>query len=73
MGTILSHHISDNRKISIICNHLQQKQYHIMQLLTTAAVHSLSLCDPMDCSTLDSSVFHYLPEFAQIQITQCLL
>ena len=25
-----------------------------------------TLCDPMDCSTPDSSVLHYLPEFAQI-------
>ena len=24
----------------------------------------LILCDPMDCSTIDSSVLHYLPEFA---------
>ena len=24
------------------------------------------LCDPMDCSRPDSSVLHYLPEFAQI-------
>ena len=27
-----------------------------------------TLCDPMDYSTTDSSVFHYLPEFAQIQV-----
>jgi len=28
----------------------------------------LTLCDPMDCSTPDSSVFHYLPETAQIHV-----
>ena len=29
---------------------------------------SLTLCDPMDCSTPGSSVLCYLPEFAQIHI-----
>ena len=28
----------------------------------------LTLCDPMDCSTLGVPVFHYLPEFAQTLI-----
>ena len=28
----------------------------------------LTLCDPMDCSTLGFSVLHYLPEFAQIHV-----
>ena len=28
----------------------------------------LILCDPMDCSTPGSSVFHYLPEFAHIHV-----
>ena len=27
-----------------------------------------TLGDPMDCSTLGSSVSHYLPEFAQIHV-----
>ena len=27
----------------------------------------LTLCDPLDCSTPGLTVFHYLPEFAQIQ------
>ena len=27
-----------------------------------------TLCDPMDCSTPGSSVFQYLPEFAQIHV-----
>ena len=26
------------------------------------------LCDLMDCSTPGSSIFHYVPEFAQIQV-----
>ena len=25
-----------------------------------------TLCDPMDCSMLGSSILHYLPQFAQI-------
>ena len=28
----------------------------------------MTFCDPMDCSMPGSSVSHYLPEFAQIQI-----
>ena len=28
----------------------------------------LTLCNPMDCSTLGSSVLHYLPKFAQIHV-----
>ena len=28
----------------------------------------LTLCGPVDCSTLGSSVLHYLPEFAQIHV-----
>ena len=27
-----------------------------------------TLCDPMDCSTLDFPVLHYLPEFAQTHV-----
>ena len=27
-----------------------------------------TLCDPMDCTTLGSSVFHYLSEIAQIHV-----
>ena len=27
-----------------------------------------TLCDPVDCSTPDSSVLHYVPEFAQINV-----
>ena len=29
---------------------------------------SLTLCDPMDCSTLGFPVLHYLLEFAQIHV-----
>ena len=28
----------------------------------------LTLCNPMDCSTPDSSLLHCLPEFAQIHV-----
>ena len=28
----------------------------------------LTLCNPMDCSTPGSSVLHYFPEFAEIQV-----
>ena len=28
----------------------------------------LTLCDPMDCSTPGSTVFHCLPEFAQVHV-----
>ena len=28
----------------------------------------LTLCNPMDCSTLGSSVLHHIPEFAQTQV-----
>ena len=34
--------------------------YHIVQLLSC-----VWLCDPRDCSTPDSPILHYLPEFAQ--------
>jgi len=30
----------------------------------------LTLCDPMDCSTLGLSILHYLPEFAQIHFNR---
>ena len=31
-----------------------------------------TLCDPLDCSRPGSSVLHYLPEFAQIHVHNCL-
>ena len=36
--------------------------------ILVAAVVQLTLCDPKDCSTPGSSVFHDLLEFAQIQV-----
>ena len=30
----------------------------------------LTLCDPKDCSMPDSSLFYYLPRFAQIHVHQ---
>ena len=38
--------------------------YVCVQLLQSC----LTLCHPMDCSTLGSSVLHYLLDFAQIQV-----
>ena len=35
-----------------------------------ATKHSPTLCDPMNCSLPGSSVFHYLPEFAQILVLE---
>ena len=32
-----------------------------------------TLCDPIDCSTPDSSILHYLPEFAQIHVESVML
>ena len=32
------------------------------------SVSKLTVCDPMDCSTLGSLLLHYLLEFAQIHI-----
>ena len=34
----------------------------------SAAKSSPTLCDFMDCSTLGSSIQHYIPEFAQIHL-----
>ena len=42
-----------------------------LQCMSTVVVQSLShltLCDPMDCSTPDIPVLHYLPEFAQTHV-----
>ena len=39
----------------------------------SVAKSSPTLCDPMDCSTLGSSVFHYLLAFAQIQVESVML
>ena len=37
-------------------------------LLLSVAKSCLILCDPTNCSTPDSSVLHYLPEFAQTHV-----
>ena len=34
---------------------------------------SLTLCNPMDCSTPGTSVLHYLPEFAQIMSIESVI
>ena len=33
----------------------------------------LTLCDPVECSTSDSSVLHYLPEFAQTPVIESVM
>ena len=38
-----------------------------IQETSSVAKSCLTLCDPLDCSTPGLPVFHYLPEFAQIQ------
>ena len=38
---------------------------HAYHCCCSDAESCLILCDPMDCSMPGSSVFHYLPEFAQ--------
>ena len=37
-------------------------------LCCSVAKSGLTLCDPMDCSTLGFPVFHYLPELAQTHV-----
>ena len=34
----------------------------------SVAKSCLTLCDPMDCSTPDFPVLHYVPEFAQTHV-----
>ena len=41
------------------------------KLCCSVAKLCLTLCDPMDCSTPDFPVLHYLPEFAQIHVHWC--
>ena len=45
---------------------LSVKPWH--SLLFSCLFVSLTLCDPMDCSTPGFSVLHYLPEFAQTHV-----
>ena len=40
----------------------------ILSCCCSVAQSCLTLCDPMDCSTLGFPVFHYLPEFAQTHV-----
>ena len=42
---------------------------YIWKLSVSSVTQScLTLCDPMDCSTLGFPVLHYLPEFAQTHV-----
>ena len=40
----------------------------ISEVKVLVAQLSLTLCNPMDCSSPGCSVLHYLPEFAQIHV-----
>ena len=40
----------------------------IKRLLLLLLLTCLTTCNPMDCTTLGSSVLHYLQEFAQIHV-----
>ena len=46
----------------------QHKIIHLCVHLCSVAKLCPTLWDPVDCSTPDSSVFHYLPEFAPIHV-----
>ena len=49
-----------------LCN----KNYLLFKRIVVAAAQSLcpTVCDPMGCSTLGSSVLHCLPKMAQIHV-----
>ena len=56
----------------LIVAHLKGQLFQNVAVAVVIAVHSLGypglFVTPMDCSTPDSSVLHYLPEFAQIHV-----
>ena len=41
---------------------------HLRKIVVFQSLSRVQLCNPTDCSTLDSSVLQYLPEFAQIHV-----
>ena len=47
---------------------IQSKVSCVIQCCFSVAKSCPTLCRPMDCSMLGSSVLHYLPEFAQIHV-----
>ena len=56
--------LNEIRKLKVARLPLVMQQPFCMLFL----LFSLTLFNPMDCSTSGSSVFHYLPEFAQIHV-----
>ena len=45
------------------CDNLKERKRHVV-----AQSHSLTLCDPMDCSMPGFPVHHLLPEFTQTHV-----
>ena len=45
-----------------------EKNYFYILVVVVFSCSCLALCNPMDCSTPDSSAFHYFSECAQIHI-----
>ena len=41
-----------------------------MRIVPVQLLSRVQLCDPIDCSLPDSSVLHYLPDFAQTHAIQ---
>ena len=56
--------------IGIVSAKLHFRKLHLIDFFCCHSVPKScpTLCDPIDCSTPGFSVFHYLPEFAQIHI-----
>ena len=47
---------------------LEFKNLTTLKASCSVAKSCPTLCDPIDCSTPDFPVLHYLPEFAQIHV-----
>ena len=57
-------------KVETVHNKCIGKLNHYLLICCSCSVAKCcpTLWDPMDCSMSDSSVLHYLPEFAQIHV-----
>ena len=51
-----------------ISSQVRNSQMEPRNLLLLFSLSVMSLCDPMDCSTPDFPVLHYLPELARIHV-----
>ena len=73
-GTCLSR--SQSRNIYSTVRYLRLKKFNVRQTVPTNSIFKLpvvfqsclTLCNPMDYSTPDFHVLHYLPEFAQTHV-----